>query len=107
MNMRPEDDGRITNVKISVIFLSKVKIEEFKTKILTLFDKKVSYKKNIIIIHVKYTCIIFHKGPGKYHVNITKIKTHPFCFSVLKNCMVGMVTYIRCQTYISVNVSLY
>ena len=45
MNTRPEDDGRITNVKISVIFLSKVKIEEFKTKILTLFDKKVSYKK--------------------------------------------------------------
>ena len=73
--MNLEINQGINNVKISIIFLSEVKIEQFKKSILSCYNDRVSYKKNIIVLRIKYTCTIFYKPPGKYHVNVTKIKS--------------------------------
>ena len=64
---------RINNVKLSIIFLSKLRVEEFRSNLLEKWKNEVSFSKNIIIIRSKYTCTIFHKTPGKYHVNLTKV----------------------------------
>ena len=66
---------RINNVKLSIIFLSKLRIEEFRSNLLEKWKNEVSFSKNIIIIQSKYTCTIFHKSPGKYHVNLTKVSS--------------------------------
>ena len=66
---------RINNVKLSIIFLSKLRIEEFRSNLLEKWENEVSFSKNIIIIQSKYTCNIFHKTPGKYHVNLTKVSS--------------------------------
>ena len=65
----------INNVKLSIIFLSKLRIEEFRSNLLEKWENEVSFSKNIIIIQSKYTCTIFHKTPGKYHVNLTKVSS--------------------------------
>ena len=69
-----EDKPRITNVKISITFLSQ-KIADFKNDLSKVDNSKVTYKKNMIILRFKYTCTIFYKPPGKYHVNVTKIRS--------------------------------
>ena len=66
---------RINNVKLNIIFLSKLRIEEFRSNLLEKWENEVSFSKNIIIIQSKYTCTIFHKTPGKYHVNLTKVSS--------------------------------
>ena len=65
---------QISNVKLSAVFLSKVRKEEFKSYLLKNYCEDISFRKNLIIIRSKYTCIIFHKTPGKYHVNVTKVQ---------------------------------
>ena len=74
MSTNQEDKPRITNVKISITFLSQKKVADFKNDLLKVDNSKVTYKKNIIILRFKYTCTIFYKPPGKYHVNVTKIR---------------------------------
>ena len=68
------EDYSISNVKISVTFLSTIPVETFKKNIQEKRSNLVCFKKNIIIIKCEYTATIFFKPPGKYHVNITKIK---------------------------------
>ena len=57
----------------SQLHFYRKKVADFKSDILEVDNSKVTYKKNIIILRFKYTCTIFYKPPGKYHVNVTKI----------------------------------
>ena len=85
---------QISNVKLSAVFLSKVRKEEFKSHLLKNYCKDISFRKNLIIIRSKYTCIIFHKIPGKYHVNVTKIQ----CLDDVKPAL----DYIRSKYFPSI-----
>ena len=74
MDYQRQGEFVISNVKISIIFLSKTSIQEFKKTILEKNGNIVYFKKNIIVIKAEYTIIILYKPPGKNHVNLTKIK---------------------------------
>ena len=58
----------------SQLHFYRKKVADFKNDFLKVHNSKVTYKKNIIILRFKYTCTIFYKPPGKYHVNVTKIR---------------------------------
>ena len=62
-------------MSISQLHFYRKKVADFKNDLWKVDNSKVTYKKNIIILRFKYTCTIFYKPPGKYHVNVTKIRS--------------------------------
>ena len=64
----------IKNVKISIKFLSQNLLSHFSDTALRR-NVKFSYSRNILVIKDRFTLIVFKQKNGKYHINITGIKS--------------------------------